>query len=988
MSDLVNKEYLSKQFSGYSTVVKKQLDKKIDVQQNVADANKILGIGEDGVVTPIEAPISVKVSAKSDNQIEEKQDGLYVKDMSAKISAEQDNALIEKQDGLYVPTVAEAKVSQEQNNIISSKADGLFAEDAIVEIKVDGTAAPITDKTVDIALKSVTDLENYYDKEKVDDLLEAITTLNISVVDILPTADISTTTIYLVAKTGTEEQNIYSEYICLDATVPTWECIGDTKVDLAEYAKTDDVNTALELKADKTELDVYVTDTDLTNKCYATETWVNEQGFLTQHQDLSNYATKDEIPTTLPANGGNSDTVNNHTVKSDVPENAVFTDTVYDDSALKTELTTAIATAKSEAIKTILGEAVSEDFDTLQEVADWIQADTTGSAELIIRVTNAESDIDTLEETISNKVDKVDGKGLSTNDFTDTYQSDVDGNTIARHTHSNTTVLDNTTASFTIEEKEKLSSIKDGAESSVSTVTGVNPTVTNSTKAPLIYLKEDGYTEQTTLSGNNLFSINITNFTLIDNSIKNINQSGNMGQATLKAGKTYSLSLILISKPENDTSMVSNINDVADSGGISFIGIHNFNLNEKYTRTYVPTEDCTLSIIMHGNSGGNTFSFQLWIEEGTSTNYEPYCGGMASPNPDYPQEIKSLGDNGTIEVKTVGKNLFRNTLTTHTYNGLTFTVNDDKSVTVNGTATIDTWMNVGYANVDNSKKYSLSGCPTGGNWGKYGFIIDSNGVARDYGNGAILVPSVTGKANFILAVWGGVTVSNLKFYPQLELGEISTPYEPYTETTALIPIDAPFYDGDYIEVYADGSGKIVRNSYAYSVNGDNVYFHDEWGNSSDNSVNFTLTKAPYKPKSDGKQYANWLQHCTSDNAMWNDQTYTGFFVQSKNDVRVRISGYGNDKTTITEMFNTNPLFIVYEMDESIIEPLTAEQVAEFKKLRTFNEVTHINADGTTTVRYYVNTDSGNTVGMLHEQITSVESYIKTLEERLTALEDA
>lgn len=28
----------------------------------------------------------------------------------------------------------------------------------------------------------------------------------------------------------------------------------------------------------------------------ATETWVNKQGFLTQHQDLSNYATKDEIP--------------------------------------------------------------------------------------------------------------------------------------------------------------------------------------------------------------------------------------------------------------------------------------------------------------------------------------------------------------------------------------------------------------------------------------------------------------------------------------------------------------------------------------------------------------------------------------------------------------------------------------------------------------------------------------------------------------------
>lgn len=35
-------------------------------------------------------------------------------------------------------------------------------------------------------------------------------------------------------------------------------------------------------------------------------------------------------PTTMRANGGNADTVNNHTVKSDVPENAKFTDTTYE----------------------------------------------------------------------------------------------------------------------------------------------------------------------------------------------------------------------------------------------------------------------------------------------------------------------------------------------------------------------------------------------------------------------------------------------------------------------------------------------------------------------------------------------------------------------------------------------------------------------------------------------------------------------------------
>lgn len=46
--------------------------------------------------------------------------------------------------------------------------------------------------------------------------------------------------------------------------------------------------------------------------------------------DLSGYAKLSDIPSSLPANGGNSDTVGGHTVKSDVPENAVFTDTKYD----------------------------------------------------------------------------------------------------------------------------------------------------------------------------------------------------------------------------------------------------------------------------------------------------------------------------------------------------------------------------------------------------------------------------------------------------------------------------------------------------------------------------------------------------------------------------------------------------------------------------------------------------------------------------------
>lgn len=68
----------------------------------------------------------------------------------------------------------------------------------------------------------------------------------------------------------------------------------------------------------------------------------------------------------------------------------------YLKTADRTELETAIASAKTEAVEeavaTVLGEGTSEDFDTLKEVADWILSDTTGAAALMTRVTTIEND--------------------------------------------------------------------------------------------------------------------------------------------------------------------------------------------------------------------------------------------------------------------------------------------------------------------------------------------------------------------------------------------------------------------------------------------------------------------------------------------------------------------------------------------------------------------------------------------------------------------
>ena len=94
--------------------------------------------------------------------------------------------------------------------------------------------------------KAVNDLENYYKKtetftkEEVNDLISAISTLDLQVVQTLPTQDISTTTIYLVPKTTAETNDVYDEYIYVSNN---WEHIGSTEADLTNYVQKTDYAT-------------------------------------------------------------------------------------------------------------------------------------------------------------------------------------------------------------------------------------------------------------------------------------------------------------------------------------------------------------------------------------------------------------------------------------------------------------------------------------------------------------------------------------------------------------------------------------------------------------------------------------------------------------------------------------------------------------------------------------------------------------------------
>ena len=95
------------------------------------------------------------------------------------------------------------------------------------------------------------------------------------------------------------------------------------------------VKQAIDNKADKT---VATTSTDglmsAEDKGKLDAFEVTTTGGKLHDKDI---ATTDLIPTELPANGGNADTVNGHTINADVPANAVFTDTTYEPATSSTD---------------------------------------------------------------------------------------------------------------------------------------------------------------------------------------------------------------------------------------------------------------------------------------------------------------------------------------------------------------------------------------------------------------------------------------------------------------------------------------------------------------------------------------------------------------------------------------------------------------------------------------------------------------------------
>lgn len=169
----------------------------------------------------------------------------------------------------------------------------------------------------------------------------------------------------------------------------------------------------------------------------------------------------------------------------------------------------------------------------------------------------------------------------------------------------------------------------------------------------------------------------------------------------------------------------------------------------------------------------------------------------------------------------VGKNLLKISNTTKTVNNVTFTINNDGSVLVNGTASANIFFNLiqGQAAYNDDVDYILTGCPSGGSGSTYALRWNTGtSTPIDIGSG-VTIPAGTGDALYIeIRIQSGYVCNNLLFKPMLRLASIpDSTYEPYlTPNTDLMS-------------YADNAISGVKN-----------YCKNTGGNQTINTVVFTV----------------------------------------------------------------------------------------------------------------------------------------------------
>ena len=389
-------------------------------------------------------------------------------------------------------------------------------------------------------------------------------------------------------------------------------------------------------------------------------------------------------------------------------------------------------------------------------------------------------------------------------------------------------------------------------------------------------------------------------------------------------------------------------------------------------------ENAEVSKVCFNITEGKTYDISnilIQIEKGSvATSYEPYTGGIPSPNPDYPQEIKSVVN---PTVKIVGKNLLNATLKTITLNGVTCINNGDGTYTLNGTPTVETDFYI-YGTFNTANRLPLDSQKTyivkkSGN-SKIQFHVGEPGIyttVASLEDGQIKNRETI--SFFICRILSGAILNNFTIYPQVEEGSASTDFQPYHEQTVALPytlnaipvssggnvtINGQQYVADYVDVER---GKVVRKCERKTLNTKNGKIDEEYRL----SINIAPTT-----------YNDGSRECVFSTFKWSNW---GTCAAGRTIYIKEIKKPNNELYTAQELKELSLDFdVVYQLLEQQETDLTAEQTQAFKALATYYPTTNISAnseqlDGYTVFNYPISMQNG--WNYVKQQLNDNRDYI-------------
>lgn len=196
------------------------------------------------------------------------------------------------------------------------------------------------------------------------------------------------------------------------------------------------------------------------------------------------------------------------------------------------------------------------------------------------------------------------------------------------------------------------------------------------------------------------------------------------------------------------------------------------------------------------------------------------AGTQALPFEAYKTVLPITGREG-VEVRACGKNLLKPVYTTQTINGVTFTVNDDGSVTIDGTATARaqyaiTRTTASYVQAFAGQTFTLFDVE-GADQYFYSYVMSVEQDVRLDRDSKTFTMTQDDTLYVAIVVQAGKTVDNVTVYPQLELGSTATAYEPYRLLGGgTITPSSPLYGlpgaEDTVEASVDGDVLVTRRT--------------------------------------------------------------------------------------------------------------------------------------------------------------------------------